>query len=90
LPRPAAPAAAEIPQLGLFATAAAPAVTIAPAAATVESEFGPPDALSNASDAAADEVVAALRAVDPDDLSPRAALDLVAELRKKLTLPPNT
>ena len=33
------------------------------------------------------EVVAALRSVDPDDLSPRAALDLLAALRKKLTPP---
>jgi DNA mismatch repair protein MutS len=39
-----------------------------------------------ASDAAA-EVLAALRAVDPDGLSPRAALDLVAELARKLTPP---
>jgi len=31
------------------------------------------------------EVIAALRAVDPDQLSPRAALDLVAELTRKLT-----
>jgi len=31
------------------------------------------------------EVVAALRGVDPDELSPRAALDLLATLRKKLT-----
>jgi DNA mismatch repair protein MutS len=31
------------------------------------------------------EVVARLRAVDPDDLSPRAAHDLLAELAKKLT-----
>ena len=33
------------------------------------------------------EVLAELRAVDPDDLSPRAALDLVARLTKKLTPP---
>jgi DNA mismatch repair protein MutS len=32
-------------------------------------------------------VAEALRGVDPDDLSPRAAWDLVAELRKKLTIP---
>jgi hypothetical protein len=51
---------------------------------------GPGDDSQTASDAAADEILAALRAVDPDDLSPRAALDLVAELRKKLTFPPNT
>jgi DNA mismatch repair protein MutS len=90
LPRPAAPAAAEIPQLGLFAAAGAPVATVAPTALAVESQGGPHDAVQTASDAAADEVLAALRAVDPDDLSPRAALDLVAELRKKLTSPPNT
>ena len=31
------------------------------------------------------EVVARLKAVDPDELSPRAAHDLLAELAKKLT-----
>jgi hypothetical protein len=31
------------------------------------------------------EVVALLKAVDPDELSPRAAHDLIAELAKKLT-----
>ena len=65
-PRPAAPAAAEIPQLGLFA--GAPATATSPAERTV-----------------ADEVATVLREVDPDELSPRAALDLVGELRKKLT-----
>jgi DNA mismatch repair protein MutS len=81
-PRPAAPAAAEMPQLGLFAAAGSPP----PTAVTVESENRPPEV----GNTAADEVAAALRAVDPDELSPRAALDLVAALRKKLTLPPNT
>jgi DNA mismatch repair protein MutS len=33
------------------------------------------------------EVIEALRAVDPDDLSPRAALDLLARLTKKLAPP---
>ncbi len=83
LPRPAAPAAAEIPQLGLFApSSAAAAVPAQPAAVTVEAGDGRPSA--------ADEVAATLRAVDPDELSPRAALDLVVELRKKLTSAPNT
>ncbi len=83
LPRPATPAAGEMPQLGLFATSsAAAAVPAQPTAVTVASEDRP---LS-----AADEVAATLRAVDPDELSPRAALDLVAELKKKLTLAPNT
>jgi DNA mismatch repair protein MutS len=38
-------------------------------------------------EAAVREVAEALKRVDPDDLSPRAAWDLVAELRKKLTIP---
>jgi hypothetical protein len=33
------------------------------------------------------EVLARLREVDPDELSPRAAHDLLAELAKKLTTP---
>ena len=33
------------------------------------------------------EVIGALRAIDPDELSPRAAHELVAELAKKLTHP---
>jgi DNA mismatch repair protein MutS len=33
------------------------------------------------------EITEALRRVEPDDLSPRAAWDLLAELRKKLTIP---
>ncbi|HEY0709287.1 MAG TPA: DNA mismatch repair protein MutS, partial [Polyangia bacterium] len=37
------------------------------------------------SDPAADEVLEILRRTDPDDVSPRAALDLLAELRRKLT-----
>jgi DNA mismatch repair protein MutS len=50
--------------------------------------FTPPSArpASSSVPAARDsEVLAALRAVDPDGLSPRAAWDLLAELRKKLT-----
>jgi DNA mismatch repair protein MutS len=77
LPHAAAPASAEIPQLGLlFETASR----------------GTPAAESSVASAAerarADEVIAALRAIDPDDLSPRAALDLVTTLTKKLTPPP--
>ncbi|HEY2728383.1 MAG TPA: DNA mismatch repair protein MutS [Polyangia bacterium] len=49
---------------------------------------GPPPAAPPAAPAgAAAEVIEALRAVDPDDLSPRAALDLVARLTKKLASP---
>jgi DNA mismatch repair protein MutS len=66
-PRPATPATAEMPQLGLFSATAGAA----------------PDARDRA---ALDEVARLIRAVDPDELSPRAALDFVAELRKKLTI----
>jgi DNA mismatch repair protein MutS len=38
-------------------------------------------------DAVVREIAEALRRVDPDELSPRAAWDLLAELRKKLTIP---
>jgi DNA mismatch repair protein MutS len=79
-PRLAAPATAEMPQLGLFGgagTGPAPRASQQPMAAT------------RSTDARADEVVAALRAVDPDELSPRAAWDLVNALIKKLTPPPN-
>jgi hypothetical protein len=40
-----------------------------------------------APDPALTEVAATLRATDPDELSPRAAHDLVAALVKKLTHP---
>jgi DNA mismatch repair protein MutS len=52
--------------------------------------FGPPRGAprpAGPSDAAVAEVIETLRAVDADDLSPRAALDLVARLTKKLTPP---
>ncbi|HTA20748.1 MAG TPA: DNA mismatch repair protein MutS, partial [Polyangia bacterium] len=48
--------------------------------------FGPPPAAPDSS-VEARAVLAELRAVDPDELSPRAALDLVARLTKKLTPP---
>jgi hypothetical protein len=70
-PRPVVPDEAEAaPQLGLF-SAAAPVTPAAPA---------PP-----APDAAVAEVISRLKAVDPDDLSPRAAHELLSELAKKLT-----
>jgi len=74
VPHPVAPeSAAPAPQLGLaFGPAPRPA---APPAAT-PSHGLPAGAVA--------EVIEALRAVDPDDLSPRAALDLVARLTKKL------
>jgi DNA mismatch repair protein MutS len=82
VPRPAAPAATEMPQLGLFAGGGtAPIVTgVAP-----EVELG---RSGPATDPAAAEVVAALRAIDPDELSPRAAWDLLTGLIKKLTPTP--
>jgi DNA mismatch repair protein MutS len=81
-PRPVAPAAAErSAQLGLFAQP--DAATFAAPAAPADDAPMPPGVAA----AAVAEVVAALRAIDPDELSPRAALDLVAELAKKLTAP---
>ena len=47
--------------------------------------FSGPAPAGGAPDPAAAEVLARLKAVDPDDLSPRAAHDLVADLVKKLT-----
>jgi DNA mismatch repair protein MutS len=49
--------------------------------------FAPAAPARPRSGAAADEVLATLRALDVDDLSPRAALDLLATLTKKLTEP---
>ncbi|MCG5052401.1 MAG: DNA mismatch repair protein MutS [Myxococcales bacterium] len=69
-PSPAKPAQ-ELPQLGLFDGARRPT----PAAAPVL-----PAPL-----AVLEDIVARLHAVQPDDLSPRAAWALVEELRKKLT-----
>ena len=71
VPHPVAPASAE-PAPQLGLAFGAPRATTAP-----------PDPGA----VAAAEVLAELRAVDPDDLSPRAALDLVARLTKKLTPP---
>jgi DNA mismatch repair ATPase MutS len=75
VPRAMAPGSGEAPQLGLFQRA--------PAAGISGDGAGDRDADADL----AAEIVAALREVDPDDLSPRAALDLVATLRKKLTPP---
>ena len=75
VPHPVVPASADpAPQLGLVFGSSPPA------AAT-------PDAAASAETGAVAEVIAALRAGGPDDLSPRAALDLVARLTKKLTPP---
>jgi DNA mismatch repair protein MutS len=49
--------------------------------------FGRAAAANGVPEQAVSEVVARLKAVDPDDLSPRAAHDLLAELAKKLTQP---
>jgi DNA mismatch repair protein MutS len=69
-PRLAVPIDAAGPQLGLFGSRPGIAAS-APA--------GPQDSPDVA------EVVAALRALDPDGLTPRQALDLLAEFKKKLT-----
>ncbi len=63
---------------------------VAPANAEPAPQLGLFDAAGKQSpqqDTAADEVLATLRALDVDDLSPRAALDLLATLTKKLTEP---
>jgi DNA mismatch repair protein MutS len=70
VPRPVTPGQADGgPQLGLFG----PALTATPAALREIS----PEVLV--------ELVAALRGLDPDELSPRAAHDLLTALAKKLT-----
>jgi DNA mismatch repair protein MutS len=74
VPRRVSPENEATPQLGLFA-AAAP-VSAAPPSVSVSQP---------ARDPVAEEVLAILRRTDPDDVSPRAALDLLAELRRKLT-----
>jgi DNA mismatch repair protein MutS len=75
-PHPALPGQGEAPQLGLFEPRGQKSWT--------------PSNLPSQAAPAADvrverEVVAALREADLDGLSPRAAWDLLAELRKKLT-----
>jgi DNA mismatch repair protein MutS len=76
-PSPVHPGKGQSPQLGLFAErppgSADPAAAIQPPA-----DDGQASTLR--------EVGEALRRVDPDDLSPRAAWELLAELRKKLTI----
>ena len=69
-PRAAVPGDAGGPQLGLFAPVAS-----AHATQEVIAEGRPEIA----------EVVEALRGLDPDGLTPRQALDLLCELKKKLT-----
>jgi hypothetical protein len=70
--------AAPSPQLGLaFGGPTEPEASVATGPALPAGVNG---------DAAA-EVLATLRALDPDDLSPRAALDLLARLTKKLASP---
>ena len=72
-PHPALPGQGEAPQLGLFEPRGH------------KPGAGPSVAVPDADAGAEREVVAALRAADLDGLSPRAAWDLLAELRKKLT-----
>jgi len=81
------------PQLGLFEPAAAggspPALPVAAEARAGRPRPVPARGAGPAPRAAVDarvaEVVATLRQLDPDELSPRRALDLVVELRNKLT-----
>jgi DNA mismatch repair protein MutS len=75
-PHPALPGQGEGPQLGLFE----------PRGQGFWTPGGVSAQAAPAADAGVDrEVVAALREADLDGLSPRAAWDLLAELRKKLT-----
>jgi DNA mismatch repair protein MutS len=71
-PRPVSPGVGISPQLALFQRARA-----APA--------GPP---APPIDPRLDEILATLRRIDPDDLSPRAAWDLLLQLHRKLTETP--
>jgi DNA mismatch repair protein MutS len=52
-----------------------------------EARPAPPPVLAGGNIEAQTEVLEALRRSDPDELSPRAALDFVIELRRKLTDP---
>jgi hypothetical protein len=77
VPHPVTPeAAAPAPQLGLAFGGPPAGSAPVPAARPRDQAAG-----------AEAEVIEALRAVDADDLSPRAALDLVARLTKKLAPP---
>jgi DNA mismatch repair protein MutS len=86
-PRLATPATSEMPQLGLFGgtpsitppTSPPPAVLCSPSAAA-----GGPDERAGA----LQEIAAELRGLDPDELSPRAAHDLLTRWTKKLTISP--
>ncbi len=69
-PQFALPSDAGAPQLGLFPSGGT----------TVDSRLAPPPPGTPAG-----AVLAVLRDLDPDDLSPRQALDLLVELKKKLT-----
>ncbi|MES1207991.1 MAG: DNA mismatch repair protein MutS [Pseudomonadota bacterium] len=82
-PRAAAPGDAAGPQLGLFGGAARSAGGDAHRAPAADADG--PEAPGAPIASATAEVVAALRQLDPDGLTPRQALDLLAELRNKLT-----
>jgi DNA mismatch repair protein MutS len=69
VPAPARPESSDVPQLSLFAKTAGK----------------PTPVESPRQDSATDEVLQGLRSADLDDLSPRAAWDLLARLQKKLT-----
>jgi DNA mismatch repair protein MutS len=72
VPRPVTPTPGAVPQLGLFDHAP-------------RGGAGGSSPSADPLDPAAGEIVETLRGTDLDDLSPRAAWELVARLRKKLT-----
>lgn len=76
-PRPAVPAEPAAAQMGIRFPVAAPAQQALGGGGRAEAL---PERTT-----AADEVIAQLRTLDPDGLTPRQALDLLAELKKKLT-----
>jgi len=82
-PRTARPDDAQAPQLGLFAGTAPSRVTtpVAPAAASrPEGDAVAEEALARRAD-----ILTRLAALDPDQITPRQALDILVELKKKLT-----
>jgi len=77
--------AAEPPGVEGGPRAAVPADREAPQMGLPFSGEPPPSPGGTEGDPAAAEIVALLRSLDPDDLTPRQALDVLSDLKKKLT-----